>query len=234
MENTLAGRIRQRLDETSMDMKTASRAAGLGDTFVRDVIARGRSPRSDALVKLAEALGVSPQWLLTGEEDEARKGGYPAPNASPPVPVNFPSGRIAMLGSAIGGADGKFVLNGQKIMDVLCPPQLLGVPDAYGVFVHGVSMEPRYYAGEAVFLNPHLPVRQGDFVVAQIGGEYEGDDVGAYVKRFVSMNSSELVLEQFTPREDAGGTDVERERYLLRFPRNRVIAVHKIIMSGIV
>ena len=97
-----------------------------------------------------------------------------------------------------------------------------------------VSMEPRYYAGEAVFLNPHLPVRQGDFVVAQIGGEYEGDDVGAYVKRFVSMNSSELILEQFTPREDADAGESERDRFLLRFPRNRVIAVHKIIMSGIV
>ena len=95
-------------------------------------------------------------------------------------------------------------------------------------------MEPRYYAGEAVFLNPHLPVRQGDFVVAQIGGEYEGDDVGAYVKRFVSMNSSELILEQFTPREDADAGESERDRFLLRFPRNRVIAVHKIIMSGIV
>lgn len=156
------------------------------------------------------------------------------PNASPPVPVTFPGDIIPMMGHAVGGLDGKFVLNGQRVMDTFSPPQLVGVSGAYGVFVHGDSMEPRYFAGEAVFVNPHLPVRTGDFAIVQISGEFEGDDVAGYVKRFVSMNSREIVLEQFKPREDVDNDAPPADRYTLRFPRNRVIAVHKIIQSGIV
>ncbi|WP_428829432.1 S24 family peptidase [Aureimonas altamirensis] len=201
--------------------------------------------KPDKAAIFAKKFGVSASWLLTGDASEpsspedavqptTRFTNDIAPNASPPVPVTFPGARISILGHAVGGVDGKFVLNGQQVMDTFSPPQLVGVPDAYGVFVHGDSMEPRYYAGEAVFVNPLLPVRSGDFAVVQIAGDFEGDDAAGYVKRFVSMNSREIVLEQFKPREDVDEDAPSADRYTLRFPRNRVIAVHKIIQSGIV
>jgi phage repressor protein C with HTH and peptisase S24 domain len=80
-------------------------------------------------------------------------------------------------------------------------------------------MEPRYFAGEAVFVNPRLPVRRGDFVVAQIAVE---DDAPphAYIKRFVARDARTLRLEQFNPKK------------ALAFPVARVISVHRIIMGG--
>ncbi len=155
------------------------------------------------------------------------------PNASSPVPVSYPTDRIPMLGTAIGGDDGRFVLNGNKVGDALCPPHLVGVPNAYGVFVNGTSMEPRYHPGEAVFVNPHLPVSRGDYVVVQIAGSFEGDDLSGYVKRFVSMNSRELILEQYQDREDINDDAPPIDKRRIKFDRSKVFAVHKIVASGI-
>jgi len=49
-------------------MKSLSLKAGLSESAVRDAITRGRSPSVDNFVRLAEALGVSPVWLLQGDE----------------------------------------------------------------------------------------------------------------------------------------------------------------------
>jgi SOS-response transcriptional repressor LexA len=50
-------------------MKALSVAAGLGDTYVRDVLERGRVPTVDKFIKLAEALNRSPAALLDDEPD---------------------------------------------------------------------------------------------------------------------------------------------------------------------
>jgi len=87
------------------------------------------------------------------------------------------------------------------------------------VMVVGTSMEPRYFAGEAVFVNPRLPVRVGDFVVAQIAAD-EGEPPLAYVKRYVGQNDRSIRLEQLNPGKK------------LTFAADRVVSIHRIVMSG--
>ncbi|WP_181708779.1 LexA family transcriptional regulator [Chthonobacter rhizosphaerae] len=57
----------QRLDkvmrEKGFTMKSLSLSAGLGETFVRDALKRGRKPSIDNFQKLAVALGVSTDYL---------------------------------------------------------------------------------------------------------------------------------------------------------------------------
>ena len=197
---------------------------------------------SRAGARYARFFHVSLDWLIGGR-GEYRIGGGDAqfatalrsPGASlaglsdetsmPPPPRNAELGGPAQLhaipayGQAVGGRDGEFILNGNRIVDILAPPSLQGVPDAYAVYVVGDSMEPRYFAGEAVFVNPRLPVRRGDFVVAQIAVQ-EGDAPHAYIKRFMARDARHLRLEQFNPRK------------ALEFPVGRVISVHRIIMGG--
>lgn len=48
-------------------MKALSRRAGLNDGYVSEMIAKGSKPTIEAFLALAEAAGVSPEWLLTGE-----------------------------------------------------------------------------------------------------------------------------------------------------------------------
>ncbi len=124
-----------------------------------------------------------------------------------------------MYGHAVGGRDGEFILNGNQVTEVLAPATLSKVAGAYAVYVVGNSMEPRFFAGEAVYVNPRLPISRGAFVVAQIA---TGDDgvPHAYVKRFVSQDARRLRLEQYNPKK------------LLEFPTAKVVSVHRIIMSG--
>jgi len=127
--------------------------------------------------------------------------------------------KIPAYGQAMGGKHGEFILNGNKVADILAPASLNDVHDAYAVYVAGDSMEPRYFAGEAAFVHPGLPVRKGDFVVAQIAAE-EGSPPLAYVKRFLSMDDKRLRLEQLNPKKT------------MEFPRKRVVSVHLILMAG--
>lgn len=165
--------------------------------------------------------------LFREVEQDLRDNGLPPlsiPNAEVGEPVRFPRRRLPVYGLAVAGDDGRFELNGQRIADVLCPPSLENVRDAYAVYVHGSSMEPRYYPGETVWVHPHKPVSRGDFVVAQIRNDEPGDPPLGFVKQFISRNSRELLLEQFNPPE---GQD-----RIMHFPADRVISVHKIVLSG--
>jgi phage repressor protein C with HTH and peptisase S24 domain len=220
----------------------AARAMGIGEpTYLGHE--NGSRGLSRAAARYARFFHVSLDWLIGGRGEfhlagsEARLAATPGPATGlseppppmPPMPapprnaeVGGPArfaAAIPAYGQAVGGKDGEFILNGNRIVDILAPPSLQGVPDAYAVYVVGDSMEPRYFAGEAVFVNPRLPVRRGDFVVAQIAAE-EGEPPHAYIKRFVAREARVLRLEQFNPKKT------------LEFPVGRVISVHRIIMGG--
>lgn len=132
-----------------------------------------------------------------------------------------PSTKIPVYGQAVGGIDGEFVMNGDRLEDVFAPPILSSVAEAYAVYVAGESMEPRYFDGEIVFVNPIKRVRRGDFVVAQIQAEEHGPRL-AYVKRFVRWNAQVLVLSQYNPEKE------------LHFAAGQVVSVHLVVMGGVV
>ncbi|WP_419906471.1 XRE family transcriptional regulator [Hoeflea sp.] len=149
--------------------------------------------------------------------------------SSPSQPANARLGdelpdplvKIPVFGQAVGGVDGEFVMNGDRLEDVFSPPSLSSVAGAYAVYVAGESMEPRYFDGEIVFVNPSKRARRGDFVVAQIQTEEHGP-ILAYVKRFIRWNAEELVLSQYNPEKE------------LQFPAAQVISVHLVVMGGAV
>jgi phage repressor protein C with HTH and peptisase S24 domain len=182
--------------------------------------------------------GVRAAWLLLGEEpmlsgepingaEQARSQSYaPTPNASfPPRYVRFPDAGIPLMGQTSGGANGRFVMNGQASQTVFCPPDLEGVEGAYAVRVHGYSMEPKFEAGDTVWLNPHAPVRRGDYVVVQVQDRDDGEELSSYIKQFVSRGSGRLRLKQFNPEE--GETEE------IEFPDDLVFSVHKIVFHAL-
>jgi phage repressor protein C with HTH and peptisase S24 domain len=126
---------------------------------------------------------------------------------------------IPVYGQAMGGKYGEFVLNGNKVADVLAPASLQGVVGAYAVYIAGSSMEERYFAGEVAYVHPGLPVKKNDFVVAQIATE-EGAAPLAFVKRFISFDDRRLKLQQLNPKK------------FIEFPRRLVVSVHRILMAG--
>jgi phage repressor protein C with HTH and peptisase S24 domain len=80
MDEAIRNRVKAEMQRQGLDMKGLSRLAGLGETYVRDALKRGRGGTLPALNKLAAALGRSLDWLLTGAEEA---GGEFAPDKPP-------------------------------------------------------------------------------------------------------------------------------------------------------
>jgi phage repressor protein C with HTH and peptisase S24 domain len=126
---------------------------------------------------------------------------------------------IPIYGQAVAGENGEFLMNGSILFTALAPPSVVAISEAYGVRVSGISMEPRYYDGEVVFVDPSRIARAGDFVVVQVKLDEHGELWG-YVKRFVRWNTKELVLSQFNPEKQ------------ITFPGRQVHSCHVIVMGG--
>jgi len=162
-----------------------------------------------------------------GVEEDTQTVKRPKPNASfPPKYQSFDGdGYVPLLGQTIGGPNGRFILNGAEVGRLFVPRMLEGVEGAYGVRVYGTSMEPRYAAGETVWLNPNEPVRQGDDVVVQIITDEENGRE-SYIKKFVSKSSRVTRLWQHNPDEG--------EKNEIEFDTDQVFSIHKIVFHATV
>ncbi len=131
-----------------------------------------------------------------------------------------PKDKLRVLGRGHGGKDDEFDIDNDQIVGYIdCPPSLEANRDAYGVYIHGESMLPRYEPGDAVSVNPDRPTRPGDYVVLQIRkGEHGG--TSGLIKRLVRKNDREVVVEQFNPAKQ------------LKFSRKDVISIHYILRPG--
>lgn len=78
MEQIWMTRIREQMAQKGYSMRSLSEAAGLNQTYIRDILERQRTPTIDKFTRVAEALGVSPSYLLGerstpyGEDAERR------------------------------------------------------------------------------------------------------------------------------------------------------------------
>jgi phage repressor protein C with HTH and peptisase S24 domain len=210
--------IVSKVAEFGLSLSELSLRVGKNHAYFQQFIKRGVPTRLPEEVRgrVAEILKIDERQLKVPGLKASPAGPRPNAGLGGAVKINT---WIPVYGQAVGGKDGEFVLNGNEVSEVLAPASLSTVPNAYAVYVVGDSMEPRYFAGETVFVNPRLPLSKGAFVVAQISsGEEEVPH--AYVKRFVSQDARRLRLEQYNPKK------------VLEFATSKVVSVHRIIMSG--
>ena len=208
--------IVSRVAELGLSLSELSLKVGKNHAYFQQFIKRGVPNRLPEQVRgrVAEILGLDERLLKEAPSSQVRLMMTDTLRS-----VARSTLWIPVYGHAVGGKDGEFILSGNQVSEVLAPPNLSHVPDAYAVYVVGDSMEPRYFAGETVFVNPRLPIGRGSFVVAQISKGQEGEP-RAYVKRFVSQDAKRLRLEQYSPKK------------VLEFPMSTVVAIHRIVMSG--
>lgn len=186
---------------------------------------RGQGIKRENLQTIATKFSVSFEWLASGRGVMTSS----AEQITAPVSVSnaIIGDKLSQLGEylplyghAVGGVDGEFILNGNVLDQILAPPGLSPTRGAYAVTCQGESMEPRYFDGETIFVDPTKRVTRGDFVVAQIANPNEGMPPLAYIKRFIRHNDNELVLEQYNPAK------------VLTFPHKAVVSVHYIVLGG--
>lgn len=158
--STIQRRIRSRLDELGKDMKTASLEAGLGETFVRDLLKRDRAPSADALTKLARTLETTVGWLTGADEESAamvaRAEALPQVVTVAEFDVRLSAGPGALVERE--NQTGIWQFSRRYLVDQLnLSPSSLAI-----VEVQGDSMEPTLRPGDRVLIdhssrNPALP-----------------------------------------------------------------------------
>jgi phage repressor protein C with HTH and peptisase S24 domain len=185
-------------------------------------------PTSDKVPLIADFFGVAKEWLMFGDAQDKPQ----APERQPQLPadafefnpVDVPQPAelrtyLPVLGSVRGGDgdDGDFEMNGTVIDRVKAPPTLANVRGAYGLYVQGDSMEPRYFAGELVYVHPHKGVTVGCFAVIQFKPRHDGDPVRALVKRLVGKTATKWRVEQYNPSK------------VYEIDQSEVLRVHRIL-----
>lgn len=173
--------------------------------------------------RLAPHLNTTAEVLLfapAGEpvvEISARNYG---PGSTPPFPYRdtMPND-LPVRGTAAGShGKGAFKLGSDVIDYVRRPAPLAGTKDSYALYVEGSSMEPQYFPGDLIFINPNRPVKLGDMVVVQWHESEDGVEasIGVLVKR----SETNIVLRKRNPAAD------------VTLPRNNNTVIHRVLTNN--
>ncbi len=150
----------------------------------------------DWMRRLAGGLDCDLRDILNEEPSQAESG-KGAMSLSIPASYIAPMPRdLPVLGAAKGGADGFFFDNGKVNEMTGRPVNLLGVQNAFALYTAGDSMEPRFFAGELLYINPNRPLSKGCFVAVEL---LDGQGL---VKQYIKSNDQTIVLHQFNPDID--------------------------------
>ncbi|MBX6323433.1 MAG: helix-turn-helix domain-containing protein [Rhodospirillaceae bacterium] len=195
-----ARRLKLLREQAGLSMRAV--AEHLGWTITRYQHYEDRYRRRFLPVELARALaelfaprGIDPVAVMDlaglgpGQPLPARLAG-PA-EAVPAAPRDLP-----VMGAVKGGAEGFYFNEGEPKEYVLRPAALAGASNAFALYVDGDSMEPRYFAGEVVYVNPNRPLSRGCFVAVEM------KDGQGLIKQFVKRTDDDVVLRQFNPPRD--------------------------------
>ena len=207
---TIGDRVRERRTALKLSQpQLAKKVGGITYQAIQQLEAGGGTKH---LVPIAKALGVTAEWLQDGT------GGAP-PRARAEGPARALE-RLKVLGMAECGPDGWSLWNGDVIDMIDRPASLAGVPNAYAVYVMGVSMEPRYHPGELVHIHPGKPLTVGAYVLVQRRPKSDGDPPLAVIKRLARRTGSKIVLEQFNPPKT------------FEIRAADIVSIHRVVGSG--
>lgn len=157
MDSSLQKRVKARMDELGMNAYQTAKKAGLGDSFVRDILrGKTRSPSSENLAKLAKALELAPDWFIMNDN---------------PGKASGVSGPVELVGLSVVGTIQAGTWLDRSIIDDETETEVIPVaqddrfPRArqYGLRVAGDSMDKEYPDGSYVscvdFFDAGIPIR---------------------------------------------------------------------------
>lgn len=202
--------IERRMEELGLDQDDVGErmVPKRSQTWVSRTINGGRTMTAEDAAELARVLDVDVRLLL---RDSRASPSVVSDITGPLEETSRLSRDLPVLGSAVGGQEGWFDLNGQVNEHVERPPSLIGVKNAFAVYMHGDSMEPRYTAGTILFCNPNRPVRITDYAVIEFA------DNRALVGQVTKMSEDKVVLRKLNP---------DRR---IELARAQVRAIHRIV-----
>lgn len=229
--DTFRKRLRARIEEKGLTPRAVSLAIKANQGYVRDLLDPDKSgmPSEARARALATVLETTTDWLFGHAENPAQ----------PTSEVSFGDNvrdwrqtdgeKLPIHGTGYCDdlriqQDGSYVDIEQTLYNpdnqvglIERPPALRFAHDAYAIYFHGSSMEPRFFQGEIGIVTPTPPPGPGDFVVVQLNDGNGDDVVHVLVKRLIRATSSYVELEQYNPP------------IIFRVDRKRVTRMQKIL-----
>lgn len=144
----------------------------------------------DWMRRLADGLTCTITDIIIAGESAQTAGHMKAANIQS-MPRDLP-----LVGGVKGGIHGFFFDNGKVSDFVGRPANLLGISSAFAVYAIGDSMEPRFFAGELLYVNPNRPLSKGCFAVVEL------TDGQGLVKQFLRQDDKTITLYQFNPAKE--------------------------------
>jgi len=126
------------------------------------------------------------------------QGAFAPKTAEVPAPAAMPLD-VPVYGTAVGGQDADFEMNGEVIDRVRRPPGILNARNAFALYVVGSSMQPRYDEGDLIFVHPGKPPVPGCDVVVELNATDEFGRQKALLKTYRGKTPTKLVLSQLNP-----------------------------------
>lgn len=222
MTETIQDRLKRLIAESGKSVQAVSKEADLDKETVRKLLKNpNQKPSFKTVEGLARVLNVSENYILKGAQalDQETDTTTPDESASPakaPSP-SLMTLDVPVMGTAAGSLlRGAFKVTEGPVDYVRRPPSLAGAADIYALYVAGSSMEPQFFPGELIYLNPHRPAKQGDIVVVQSKSS-DFSDTEASLGIYLRTTEHDVVIGKRNPQAE------------VRLPRELVTNIHRVL-----
>lgn len=167
---TLSDRLRAARERSGKSARAVSLAAGLSPNTVAEIESTpARSPRVEAIQKIARVLGVSVDYLIEGHEREGARDGLSENDAAPWTPRRSAGERPDL-------ADHQ-----RKLAQTLCPDARSPTTYSLRAAMPGFAL----MKGDVLIVDLNKPARTGDLVLATFTDLTTGTGV-TVLRRFLA------------------------------------------------
>lgn len=232
---SIGKRVKQRLSELDMSEYAAAKNLGIHYSNIQGLTA-GRVKKPRYLGELAEVLQVNEKWLRTGEGPKElneiakmTQVGLKNPHISltesinsynQPVIAYENQRNLPVFGTAAAGADsGAFqIAMGAAIDYVYRPFHLLHNQNSFAIYVEGSSMEPKFEAGDLIFIDTNKAPKPYDYIVIELVDKFGERE--AFVKRYLGKKNGHLICLQYNPYGER------------TYPLERIANIHRVFSNN--
>lgn len=210
MTQRIHDRIRKVLETTrGLTQKGLAEHMGLNPAAVNRMLYGRRHIMAEEIPLIEEYIGqrleltkAAPSVNTEYRQDARQKvlhklSDIPLQPLAPASPENASAQMVPVYGyAACSLQNGLNLSNGEVVDWVTRHPALIGIRDAFAVYVFSDSMEPRYFRGELVYVHPGRPPEMNrDCLIEMQNGD-------AYIKRFLRQDEDKIRVAQFNPPEE--------------------------------
>lgn len=206
-------RVRVRRKELKLTQKMLSAKVGVSHVAISQWEKDETVPRGENLLRLAEALGCAPAWIVDGEGQLFNFTLAAANFCSVPV--------ISRAQAREWTAD--YLLQHPESDVEFIQSNMALSASAFALILQGSAMEPEFREGDCVIIEPAIFPLPGDFVVARHGEETlflkyrpRGLVNGEQQFELVPLNEDYAVIRSQQSPLNIIGTMVEQRRYRRR------------------